>query len=109
MALEAARRHMERSAAVTRFEMKRPLRHLAVVAYVAPMVGAIGACAGVVDAFKCTFALGALAEGVLPLAIGLAVGIPVFWVHRHLNHCAEKFDVEMTCTSAEVIDYLRRR
>ena len=114
IALEAVRRRMERSAAVTHFQMKRRLRGLAVVAYIAPMVGLLGTCKGIIDAFKyCSnasiiqFLTGGLAEGLAPFA--LAIGLPAFWAHRHLSRYADELELEMARASDQLIDYLESR
>ena len=65
---------MERSAAVAHYEMKRPLRGLALVAYLAPMVGLLGTCAGLSRRVRAT---------------------PPHRAYRDLTRSADELDLEM--------------
>lgn len=106
---------MEHAAVVTRYVMRKPLRGLACIAYSAPMVGMLGTCFGLIDAFRgwCPNfpggVLGGLAEGFVPLALGLSLGLPAFWAYRYLSHSADQLDLEMAYASSQVSRYLASR
>ena len=70
------------------------------------MVGLLGTCAGILDAFRrSSFPYGP-ADYLVPFALGLGVGLPAFWAHRHLNRYADEFGVEMARISEQVVNCL---
>jgi biopolymer transport protein ExbB/TolQ len=113
--LEAVRRRMERSIALTRGEMKRGLGSLASIASTALFLGFFGTCIGIMFAFQgcsgekwaCLAAtVKGISEGLAPTALGLMVAIPAWWGYRYLSNCVDAFEVEMENISGQLLDCL---
>jgi len=50
-----------------------------------------------------------IGEGLMPIALGLAVGVPAWWVYRYLNACVEEFGAEMAGAALLVLSCVRVR
>jgi len=118
--IEASKRGLERSVAITHAELKRGLGGLATIGATAPFVGLFGTVVGIINAFKGIEAekgaglaavAGGIAEALVATAIGLFVAIPAVWAYNYFTGKIEAFDVEMDNSSKEVINYfiLRRK
>ena len=112
--IEASRRALERSEAIVHSEMDRGLSGLATIGSTAPFVGLFGTVVGIINAFKGissekSTGLGAVAGGIsealVTTAFGLFVAIPAVWMFNYFNNRVKSFDVEMTNSSSELIDY----
>jgi len=112
--IEASRRALERSEAIVHSEMDRGLSGLATIGSTAPFVGLFGTVVGIINAFKGissekSTGLGAVAGGIsealVTTAFGLFVAIPAVWMFNYFNNRVKNFDVEMTNSSSELIDY----
>jgi len=73
---------------------------------------------GIINAFKGistekSTGLGAVAGGIsealVTTAIGLFVAIPAVWMFNYFTGKIEAFDVEMSNSSSELIDYFLKR
>lgn len=112
--VEAAKRAVERAAAMTGAELKRGLGGLATIGSTAPFVGLFGTVIGIIHAFE-TMALSGggglgtvsagIAEALITTAFGLLVAIPAVWAYNYFINRIERFNVEMSNSSNELIDY----
>ena len=112
--IEASRRALERAEAIVHTELDRGLSGLATIGSTAPFVGLFGTVVGIINAFKGistekSTGLGAVAGGIsealVTTAIGLFVAIPAVWLFNYFNNRVKNFDVEMTNSSSELVDY----
>jgi biopolymer transport protein ExbB len=116
--MEASKRALERAEAIVHAELKRGVSGLATIGSTAPFVGLFGTVVGIINAFKGistekSTGLGAVAGGIsealVTTAIGLFVAIPAVWMFNYFTNKIEAFDVEMTNSSSELIDYFLKR
>jgi len=116
--IEASKRALERAEAIVHAELKRGVAGLATIGSTAPFVGLFGTVVGIINAFKGistekSTGLGAVAGGIsealVTTAIGLFVAIPAVWMFNYFTNKIEAFDVEMSNSSSELIDYFLKR
>lgn len=116
--IEASRRALERAEAIVHAELKRGVPTLATIGATAPFVGLFGTVVGIINAFhgistEKSTGLGAVAGGIsealVATAIGLFVAVPAFWAFNSFTSRIEGFDVEMSNSSSELIDYFLKR
>jgi biopolymer transport protein ExbB/TolQ len=116
--IDASRRALERAEAITHAELKRGVSVLATIAASAPFVGLFGTVVGIINAFKGistekSTGLGAVAGGIsealVATAIGLFVAVPAVWAFNYFTSKLEGFDVEMSNSSSELVDYFLKR
>jgi len=116
--IEASKRALERAEAIVHAELKRGVSNLATIGSTAPFIGLFGTVVGIINAFKGistekSTGLGAVAGGIsealVATAIGLFVAIPAVWVFNYFITRIEGFDVEMSNSSSELIDYFIKR
>ena len=118
--IEASKRGLDRSVAITHTELKRGLGGLATVGATAPFVGLFGTVVGIINAFRgiqeqkatgLTAVAGGIAEALVATALGLFVAVPAVWAYNYFTTKIEAFDVEMDNSSKELINYfiLRRK
>ncbi|MFB3779361.1 MAG: MotA/TolQ/ExbB proton channel family protein [Bryobacteraceae bacterium] len=116
--IEASKRALERAEAIVHAELKRGVTTLATIGATAPFVGLFGTVVGIINAFRGistekSTGLGAVAGGIsealVTTAIGLFVAIPAFWMFNYFTTKIEGFDVEMSNSSSELIDYFLKR
>jgi biopolymer transport protein ExbB/TolQ len=112
--IEAAKRAIERAAAMTAAELKRGLGGLATIGSTAPFVGLFGTVVGIIHAFQTMAISGGgglgtvsagIAEALVTTAFGLLVAIPAVWMFNYFTNRIERFNVEMSNSSNELIDY----
>jgi len=111
----ALARHVERPDAA---EMKKGLGGLATIGSTAPFIGLFGTVFGIINAFTGMAATGSgglaavsagIAEALITTATGLAVAIPAVMAFNYFTGQLERFQIEMTNSSAELIDYFLKR
>ena len=116
--IEASKRALERAEAIVHAELKRGVPNLATIGSTAPFVGLFGTVVGIINAFRGistekSTGLGAVAGGIsealVTTAIGLFVAIPAFWMFNYFTTRIEGFDVEMSNSSSELVDYFLKR
>jgi len=116
--IEASKRALERAEAIVHAELKRGVSNLATIGSTGPFVGLFGTVVGIINAFRGistekSTGLGAVAGGIsealVTTAIGLFVAIPAFWMFNYFTTRIEGFDVEMSNSSSELIDYFLKR
>lgn len=116
--VEASLRALERAQAIVRSELERGVGNLATIGSTGPFVGLFGTVVGIINAFKGistekSTGLGAVAGGIsealVATAIGLFVAIPAVWMYNYFTTRLKGFDVEMSNSSSELIDYFLKR
>ncbi len=116
--IEASTRALERAEAICHTEMERGVCALATIGSSAPFVGLFGTVVGIINAFKGiatekSTGLGAVAGGIsealVTTALGLFVAIPAVWMFNYFTSRIKNFDVEMSNSSSELVDYFIKR
>jgi biopolymer transport protein ExbB/biopolymer transport protein TolQ len=112
--VESGKRAIERETLMTTAEMKKGLGNLATISTTAPFVGLFGTVAGIIHAFQGmaisgSGGLGAvsagIAEALVTTAFGLFVAIPAVWMYNYFLNKVERFQVEMSNSSSQLVDY----
>ncbi len=112
--VESGKRAIERETLMTTAEMKKGLGNLATISTTAPFVGLFGTVVGIINAFRGmalsgSGGLGAvsagIAEALATTALGLFVAIPAVWMYNYFLNKIERFQVEMSNSSSQLIDY----
>jgi biopolymer transport protein ExbB/TolQ len=112
--VDSAKRAIERETLMTTAEMKKGLGNLATISTTAPFVGLFGTVIGIINAFRGmalsgSGGLGAvsagIAEALATTALGLFVAIPAVWMYNYFLNKVERFQVEMSNSSSQLIDY----
>ena len=116
--IQAVERNLERASALTTAELRRGLGVLATVGSTAPFVGLLGTVGGIINTFQTinisgSGGLGAVAGGISEAlymtGIGLFVAIPAVWMFNYFTNRIEYFQVEMTNSASEILDYFMKR
>jgi len=116
--VELVSRALDRSTALTLAEMKRGLGGLATIGSTAPFIGLFGTVVGIIHAFEgiaatgsggVTAVSGGISEALVATALGIQVAIPAVMAFNYFTGTLERFQLEMSATSAELVDYLQRR
>jgi biopolymer transport protein ExbB/TolQ len=112
--VESAKRAVERETMMTTAEFKKGLGNLATISTTAPFVGLFGTVAGIIHAFQGmaisgSGGLGAvsagIAEALVTTAFGLFVAIPAVWMYNYFLNKVDRFQVEMSNSSSQLVDY----
>jgi len=112
--VESGKRAIERETLMTTAEMRKGLGNLATISTTAPFVGLFGTVVGIINAFRGmaisgSGGLGAvsagIAEALATTALGLFVAIPAVWMYNYFLNRVERFQVEMSNASSQLIDY----
>ena len=112
--VEAGKRAIERETLMTTAEMKKGLGNLATISTTAPFIGLFGTVAGIIHAFQGmaisgSGGLGAvsagIAEALFTTAFGLFVAIPAVWLYNYFLGKIDRFQVEMSNSSSQLVDY----
>ena len=104
---------IDRATLMTTAEMKRGLGGLATIGATAPFVGLFGTVVGIINAFghgpHRSGGLGSvsagIAEALVTTAFGLFVAIPAVWLYNYFQDKLERFQVEMSNSSSELVDF----
>ena len=112
--VESGKRAIERETLMTTAEMKKGLGNLATISTTAPFIGLFGTVVGIIHAFQGmaisgSGGLGAvsagIAEALATTAFGLFVAIPAVWLYNYFLNKVERFQVEMSNSSSQLVDY----
>ena len=112
--VDSGKRAIERETLMTTAEMKKGLGNLATISTTAPFVGLFGTVIGIINAFRGmaisgSGGLGAvsagIAEALATTAFGLFVAVPAVWMYNYFLNKVERFQVEMSNSSSQLIDY----
>src|ERR1700737_234264 len=110
----AGQRATERETLMTTAEFKKGLGNLATISTTAPFVGLFGTVAGIIHAFQGMALTGSgglgavsagIAEALVTTAFGLFVAIPAVWMYNYFLNKVERFNVEMSNSSSQLVDY----
>jgi biopolymer transport protein ExbB/biopolymer transport protein TolQ len=116
--IEAAERAIEREALITTADMKKGLSGLATIGTTAPFIGLFGTVIGIINAFRGMAMTGSggiaavstgIAEALVTTALGLFVAIPAVWLFNIFMNKIERFQVEMSNSASELLDYFIKR
>jgi len=116
--VEAVKRQLEMASALTAAEMKKGLGALATIGSTAPFIGLLGTVMGIVKAFSGMATSGSggigaiaagIAEALITTAFGLLVAIPAVMAFNYFTNRLERFQIEMTNSSAELIDFFLKK
>jgi biopolymer transport protein ExbB/TolQ len=112
--VESGKRAIERETLMTTAEMKKGLGNLATISTTAPFVGLFGTVAGIIHAFQGMAVTGSgglgavsagIAEALVTTAFGLFVAIPAVWLYNYFTQKVDRFQVEMSNSSSQLVDY----
>jgi biopolymer transport protein ExbB/TolQ len=110
----SGQRAIERETLMTTAEMKKGLGNLATISTTAPFVGLFGTVAGIIHAFQGMALTGSgglgavsagIAEALVTTAFGLFVAIPAVWLYNYFLNKVDRFTVEMSNSSSQLVDY----
>ncbi|MGH9458341.1 MAG: MotA/TolQ/ExbB proton channel family protein [Thermoanaerobaculia bacterium] len=113
-AIDSSKRAIEREALMTTADLKKGIGNLATISTTAPFIGLFGTVVGIINSFRGMAASGSgglgavsggIAEALFATALGLGVAIPAVWLYNYLTNKIERFNVEMTNASSELLDY----
>jgi biopolymer transport protein ExbB/biopolymer transport protein TolQ len=116
--VELVSRALDRSTAVTLAEMKKGLGGLATIGSTAPFIGLFGTVVGIIHSFEGIASTGSgglaavsggIAEALVATALGILVAIPAVMAFNYFTGTLERFHVEMTTSSAQLVDFLSKR
>jgi len=112
--VDSGKRAIERETLMTTAEMKKGLGNLATISTTAPFIGLFGTVVGIIHAFQGmaisgSGGLGAvsagIAEALATTAFGLFVAIPAVWLYNYFLNKIERFQVEMSNSTSQLVDY----
>ena len=115
--MEAARRAIERETLITYSDFKKGVGSLATIATTAPFIGLFGTVIGIINAFRgmstgaggIAAVSGGIAEALVTTALGLFVAIPAAWMFNYFTQMLERFSVEMSNSSSELVDFFIKK
>jgi biopolymer transport protein ExbB/biopolymer transport protein TolQ len=116
--LDSSRRACERAEAIVNAELKRGLSGLATIGATAPFVGLYGTTVGIINAFQgmssektagLSAVAGGISEALVATAFGLFVAVPAVWAFNSFTNKVEAFQIEMTNSSSELMDYFGKQ
>ncbi len=116
--IEAAQRAIERETLIAASDLKKGTSHLATIATTAPFIGLFGTVVGIIKAFGGMAASGSagigavsagIAEALVTTAIGILVAIPAAWGFNYFVGKMERFGVEMSNSSSELVDFFVKK
>jgi biopolymer transport protein ExbB/TolQ len=112
--VDSAKRAIERETLMTTAEMKKGLGNLATISTTAPFIGLFGTVIGIINSFRGmaisgSGGLGAVSAGIAEAlgatAFGLFVAVPAVWMYNFFINKIERFNVEMSNSSSQLVDY----
>lgn len=112
--VESGKRALEREAMLVVADMRKGLGTLATISTTAPFIGLFGTVIGIINAFRGmaisgSGGLGAvsagIAEALATTAFGLIVAVPAVWMYNYFVGRIERFQVEMSSSSSQLVDY----
>jgi len=112
--VESGKRAIDRETLMTTAELKKGLGNLATISTTAPFVDLFGTVTDIIHAFQGmaisgSGGLGAvsagIAEALVTTAFGLFVAIPAVWMYNYFLNKVERFNVEMSNSSSQLVDY----
>lgn len=110
----SGQRAIDRESMMVAADMKRGLGNLATISTTAPFIGLFGTVIGIINAFRGmamsgSGGLGAvsagIAEALATTAFGLFVAVPAVWLYNYFINKVDRFQVEMSNSSLQLVDY----
>ena len=114
----AVGRALDRANALTSAELKKGLGGLATIGSTAPFIGLFGTVIGIINAFQGIAAAGSgglasvsagISEALIATAFGLIVAIPAVMAFNYFTSVLERFQIEMSNSSAELMDFFLKK
>jgi biopolymer transport protein ExbB len=112
--VDSGKRAIERETLMTAAELKKGLGNLATISTTAPFIGLFGTVIGIISSFQGmavsgSGGLGAVSAGIAEAlgatALGLFVAVPAVWLYNYFLNKVERFQVEMSNASSQLVDY----
>ena len=116
--IEAAKRAVERESLIVYSDFKKGVGSLATIATTAPFIGLFGTVIGIIHAFEGmaltgSGGIGSVSKGIsdalVATALGLGVAIPAAWLFNYFTNVLERFQVEMTNSASELVDFFIKK
>ena len=116
--VEAGRRAIERESLIAASDFKKGIGNLATIATTAPFIGLFGTVIGIINAFRGMAVTGSggiaavsagISEALVTTALGLFVAIPAAWMFNYFTNMLERFQVEMSNSSSELVDFFIKK
>lgn len=114
---EAAKRAIEREILLALSDLRRGVGGMATIATTSPFIGLFGTVIGIINAFRGMAVSGSggigavsagIAEALVTTALGLFVAIPAAWMFNQFTGTLERFQVEMSNSGSELVDFFIR-
>lgn len=116
--LDSTRRALDMAMAVTSAELRKGLGALGTIATTSPFIGLFGTVFGIINAFHGIATAGSgglaavsagIAEALITTGVGIGVAILAVVLFNYFTERLERFQVEMTNASSELIDFIVKR
>lgn len=114
----AVGRALDRAVSLTSAEMKKGTGGLATIGSTAPFVGLFGTVVGIISAFTGIANSGSgglaavsagIAEALITTAFGIFVAVPAVMSFNYFTTRLERFQIEMSNSSAELMDFFLKK
>ena len=114
----AVGRALDRAVSLTSAEMKKGTGGLATIGSSAPFIGLFGTVVGIINAFTGIAASGSgglatvsagISEALITTAFGIFVAVPAVMAFNYFTTRLERFQIEMSNSSAELMDYFLKK
>ena len=114
----AVGRALDRAVSLTSAEMKKGTGGLATIGSSAPFIGLFGTVVGIVNAFVGIAQSGSgglaavsagIAEALITTAFGILVAVPAVMAFNYFTTRLERFQIEMSNSSAELLDFFLKK
>jgi len=111
-------RALDRAVSLTSAEMKKGTGGLATIGSTAPFVGLFGTVVGIINAFTGIALSGSgglaavsqgIAEALITTAFGIFVAVPAVMAFNYFTTRLERFQIEMSNSSAELMDFFLKK
>ena len=114
----AVGRALDRAVSLTAAEMKKGTGGLATIGSSAPFIGLFGTVVGIINAFTGIAASGSgglatvsagISEALITTAFGIFVAVPAVMAFNYFTTRLERFQIEMSNSSAELLDFFLKK
>ena len=116
--VSAVGRSLDRAVSLTAAEMKKGTGGLATIGSSSPFIGLFGTVVGIINAFTGIALSGSgglaavsqgIAEALITTAFGIFVAVPAVMAYNYFTTRLERFQIEMSNSSAELMDFFLKR
>jgi len=114
----AVGRSLDRAVSMTSAEMKKGTGGLATIGSTAPFIGLFGTVVGIINAFTGIALSGSgglaavsagISEALITTAFGIFVAVPAVMAFNYFTTRLERFQIEMSNSSAELLDFFLKK